>query len=223
MGFLVLPSLPGVQIGIKKSSEWSTIVQTSASKREVRTALATQPLYNFELPYEFLRRVQSKLELQQLQGFINLVQGSFDSWLYSDPTDNEMASVQIGVGDGNQKSFQLVRTYGGYTEAVMNPKVSSFTTDPAMWAVDGTTPMWPFWQPTLMWLGGSGLGAFTISNPGGVVTFTTAPGVGVPIYASGFFYYRARFANDVNEFSQAMVTYWKHDGLQFKASLGLKI
>jgi len=219
----VFPDLPGVQIGIKKSSQWATIVQTTASGREIRSALQSQPLYNFELPYSFLRRAPIHYELQTLQGFINTMRGAWDSWLYSDPTDRLMENSQIGTGDGRTTTFQLQRTYGGFTEPVANPDVDSFETDPLMWAADETTLMWPFWQPVLMWLGGSGLGDFTISNPGGVVTFAVPPPANTPIYATGGFYYRCRFMEDNNEFGQGMVTYWTHQGLQFKASLGLKI
>lgn len=219
----VFPSLPGVQIGIKKSTEWATIVQKSTSLRETRTALATTPMYNFELPYSYLRTPFAYSELQTLLGFTNIVKGSFGAFLYNDLTDNEMLNVNIGVGDGTTTSFQLERNYGGFIENVENPNVSTITADPLMWAKDGTTQMWPFWQGTLMWLGGSELGPFTISNPGGVITFTNPPGAGVQIYVSGFFYYRCRFANDVNEFKQESIYYYSHEGLDFRGCLDQKI
>lgn len=224
MGNLVFPALPGVQLGRKKTPNWATLVQATATMREVRIALASSPVYDFELPYEFLRTLYRYRELQSLMSFYNQVQGSWDSWLYDDPTDDFAWNVQIGTGDGVTTSFQLVRPYGSFSENVANPNVATVSTDPLMWAQDLSTPMWSATPATTpMWLQGAGLGPFTISNPGGLLTFSYPPPAGVPVYWSGFFYYRCRFASDSTDFQQEMSTFYSHGGLQFRGSLGTKI
>lgn len=223
MSNLIFPTLRGIDNGITKEPEFSTLVQRTTSLRESRISVAATPLYNFDLPFSFLRTEYTWQELQTLMGFVKQVLGSWDSFLYDDPTDDFAWNVQIGTGDGITTAFQLKRTQGGFTENIWNPNVSSATTDPLMWAEDPTTPMWNVDPSTRMWLGGSGLGPYTISFPGGVVTFTTAPPAGVPVYWSGFFYYRCRLANDKNPFKMEMESYWSNKSLQFVGALDDKI
>lgn len=221
MSDLVFPALPGVAIGIKKTSVWNTIVNTAQSLREVRIKLATSPVYNYELPYSFLRTPFAFQELQTLIGFINQVGGAYDSWLYSDPLDNEVKVGSLGIGDGTTTTFRLTRTYGGFTENIDNPNTATISAGTGlMWSSDGTTPMWSSDGTTPMWIGPA-LGSFTISN--GSIIFATAPPIGVTVYWSGFFYYRCRFLNDANEFDQETVFIYSNQGLQFKGSLQSKI
>jgi len=221
MGNLVFPALPGRGLGIKKKPVWSTLVQATVTMRELRIALSSSPVYDFELPYDFLRTPARFAELQQLLGFYNQVLGSWDSWLYSDPTDNYACNVQIGTGDGTTRTFTLTRPYGGASDTVANVNAATVTTDPAMWSSDSSTAMWVSDPTTPMWLAGSGLGAFTIS--GSQITFTTAPPSGTPVYWSGYFYYRCRFTDDTTEFVQEMPYYYSHTGLTFRGCLGTKI
>lgn len=223
MSNAIFPTLLGIDNGVIKEPEFSTLIQRSASLRETRISLAASPLYNFDLPFSFLRVAYQYQELQTLMGFVNQRFGSFDSFLYSDPEDNFAENVQIGIGDGVTASFPLFRSAGGFVERIWNPDLTTASMDPLMWAEDPTTPMWDVDPSTLMWLGGSGLGPFTISFPGGVVTFTTSPPVGVPIYWSGFYYYRCRFTNDKNPFKMQMKSYWDNQSLQFCGSLDDKI
>lgn len=219
----IFPTLLGLSNAIIKEPEFSTLIQRSASLRETRISLAASPLYNFDLPFEFLRVAYQYQELQTLIGFVNQMFGSFDSFLYDDPSDDFVENQRIGVGDGVTRTFQLTRTLGGATEQVWNPNVASATTDPLMWAQDPLTPMWNVNPETLMWLGSGGLGPFSISFPGGVVTFAAAPAPGVPVYWSGFYYFRCRFTNDKNPFKRQMATYWDNQSLQFVGSLDGKV
>lgn len=227
MSNLVFPVLLGAAVGVKKSPVWSTITQRTASLREVRTSLASQPLYNFELPYEFLRFNLGYSELQTLMGFVNQMLGSWDSFLYSDPNDHFAYNQLIATGDGSTTSFQLIRTYGGSTQYIANVDQSNFVAGSTMWASDDRTLMWPFDSgvddSSLMWLGGDTPGPYTI-DVNGIITFTHAPPFGYPIYWSGPFYYRCRFMNDENEFDQELPDFhWSMSGLQFVGSLGTKI
>lgn len=127
MGNLVYPTLPGLTFGQSKQPEWKTNIHKAVSGKEFRSAWMSAPLYTFRLQYEFLRDAAAIAELQQLVAFYNSVQGSFDSFLHSDPADNSVTAQQFGTGNGTQTAFQLVRSYGGNTEAVGNPFLGGAT------------------------------------------------------------------------------------------------
>jgi hypothetical protein len=118
MSQTVYPSLPGIAFGVERAPVWSSDVQTTPSGREYRGAFMTYPRYRYKLVYEFLRDTSVYPELATLLGFFNARQGQFDTFLFSDPTDNSVAGQQLGSGDGTTTSFQLTRTYGAFTEPV---------------------------------------------------------------------------------------------------------
>ena len=45
-------------------------------------------------------------------GFFNARKGSFDNFLFDDPTDDTASSQNFGTGDGVTANFQLTSTYG---------------------------------------------------------------------------------------------------------------
>ncbi|MEW6563309.1 MAG: DUF2460 domain-containing protein [Pseudomonadota bacterium] len=127
MGNLVFPTLPGLMWGVSKTPQWTTKIQKAVSGKEFRSAWMSAPLYTFRLSYEVLREGSAFQELQQLAAFFNNVRGSFDSFLYSDPADNAVTAQQFGTGNGVATQFQLVRSYGGNTEAVGAPFMGTAT------------------------------------------------------------------------------------------------
>lgn len=109
---------------------------------------------------------------QTLLGFYNARQGSFDDFLYSDPTDGYLFN-QIGTGDGVTTTFQLSRTYGGFTEPIYNPL-----------------------GPAILFVGSSQVNTgFTVSGTG-LVTFSSAPVLNADIFAYCGFFFRCRFTDD---------------------------
>lgn len=119
MSNVTFPVLPGLAWSVVKTPQWSTRIQKTVSGREYRAAFFNVPLWTFKLSYEVLR-AGGEQELQQLVGFFNARQGSFDSFLYRDPTDSTVTAQGFGVGDGATTAFQLTRTMGGYTEPIQN-------------------------------------------------------------------------------------------------------
>ncbi len=223
----IFPTLAGMGTAMRKSSQWSTLQKRSASLREIRVSLASQPLWNFELPFEFLRSIPRAREYQALQGFIDQAAGSFESWLFDDPSDNYAYNELIGTGDGLTASFQLFRTIGGCALAVANVDTDSLVIGPGMWDPDPRTQMWPYNGGTddssPMWMAGGDLGAYDIDS-NGVITFSDPPAIGVPVYWSGHFYYRCRFESDDNELQRESARkHWSMKGLRFVGSLGRKI
>lgn len=117
MSQAVLPALRGLSFPVVKAPIWSTKIQTAASGKETRLNFWSYPIWKYTVSFDIL---QSNLvaDFQQLVGFFNARQGSFDSFLFNDPDDNTTPATGLGRGDGVTTTFQLQRTLGGYAEPV---------------------------------------------------------------------------------------------------------
>lgn len=115
-----------------KTPIFSTRIQQSTSGKQLRAAFFEYPLYQYDLSYEVLRDDSLHNELQTLMGFYLQRQGAFDSFLYVDPSDNTVIGQTIGAGDGGTKNFQLIRTYGGFTEPCLDVLTIPGTTFPSI-------------------------------------------------------------------------------------------
>lgn len=206
MSNAIFPTLIGIGWNITKQPEYKTTVQKAVSGRELRIAFMTYPMYTFGLNYEILRDDRTTLfptspkdELKKIAGFFLARQGSWDSFLYSDPTDNTVTAQAVGTGDGVNTKFQLCRTFGynGIVEQVQNP--NTYT----VYINDVSTT------------------AYTISN--GLVTFTTAPASGALVTWTGTYYYRVRFNKDTAQFNQFMYDLWELKSLDLYGSLSNKV
>lgn len=118
MSNAIFPTFPGLAWSVFKTPEWSTNVQQSVSGKEVRMANRSRPVWRFSLSYEILRGASAYSEYQTLLAFYNARQGSFDSFLFNDTSDNTVTAQAIGSGDGVTKSFKLTHTIKGWTEPV---------------------------------------------------------------------------------------------------------
>lgn len=196
MGNLVYPSLPGLTFGHSKTPEWKTNIHKAVSGKEFRTAWMSAPLYTFRLQYEFLRDATSYAELQSLIAFFNNCQGSFDSFLFTDPSDKSVTAQSFGAGNGVQTAFQLFRSFGGNLEAVGN--------------LNGA--------PSIYINGVLQATGYTISATG-VVTFTVAPANAAALTWSGNYFYRCRFLQDSMDFSKFMNALWEAKKVEFIGSL----
>lgn len=205
MSNAIFPTLPGITWDTVKTPIFNTVVKKAVSGRETRVAYMATPMYIFKLNFEFLRDKMSVQvpaspfdELKQLMGFFINRQGSFDSFLFEDTTDNLATNQQFGTGTGSQTQFQLARDFGGGTsflEPVMN--------------LNGT--------PTIT--GGS---VASISSTG-LVTFSSAPANGTALIWTGNYYFRCRFDTDTTDFQQLMQDYWTNGGLTLYGSLSNKL
>ncbi|HWR15172.1 MAG TPA: DUF2460 domain-containing protein [Terriglobales bacterium] len=198
------PQVPGLAWDVKKKPFFNNIIQTPANLRnEVRVAVTTQPQYQFECNFEFLRQDGSRglSELSTIESFFLARGGNFDSFLIDlynftgDGNDHQVTNAPAMVnGDGTTKIFQLGRTYGSFRESVD--------------AVDSGTFQ--------LYVGGvlqsSG---YTLQNNTGYVTFTSAPSNGAVITWSGFYYYRVRFLENSYEFNLMQNKLWELQTLTF--------
>jgi len=183
----VFPTLIGLAWDVTKTPMFSTKAHKSVSGRELRAAYYSYPLYKFGLKYDVLRSDTVNAELQTLMGFFLARQGSFDTFLFTDPEVNSVTAQGFGTGNGTTTAFQLAHAYGGYSEPVfdlngtasiyVNGVLKTVTTD------------------------------YTISSTG-LVTFVSAPAAAAALTWTGSFYYRCRFVDDTAEFDNFMYKLW---------------
>jgi uncharacterized protein (TIGR02217 family) len=199
---LVFPSLPGLAWSVTKSPTFQTRIQRAASGRELRALDYPYPLWQFTLVFDLLRDnpAAGYDELQTLMGFFMLCQGAFGTFLFRDPSDDQVAGQQIGVGNASTTVFQLQRSMGttlpggGFQEPIVAPNIVSavhlngITQNQASYSVDPNT---------------------------GLVTFVTAPGSELIISADFSYYFRCRFVDDSYTFENFMFRLWQLKKLTF--------
>lgn len=199
MSNAIFPTLAGLGWNILKVPEFNTKVQRSVNLSELRASFSNAPIYNYTLHFDLLRDDVTHNEVKNLIGFFLARYGSWDSFLYSDPDDSEVAGQALGIGDGAETAFQLVRSYGAQTENVCN--------------IETITEVTVANTPT---------GNFTASSTG-LITFTAAPAANAVIAWTGSYYHRCRFTADTQDFNQFMRQLWEVRSLEFRGSLGVKI
>ncbi len=195
MSNAIFPAFDGLTFGVTRAPVWSTTPKQSVSGREYRSANMSYPLYKFKLSYSVLRQTTGFTEFSALVGFFNARKGGFDSFLFTDPDDNAVTAQVIGTGDGVNRVFQLVRTFGGFVEPVFDAN------------------SWP-----LIYVGGVLKSSATDYTPGptGLITFVSAPGVGVPVTWTGTYYRRMKFSQDSADFTKFLHNLWELKTLEIE-------
>ncbi len=197
-----LPSLAGLAWSRHKKPGFSTRVASHVSGREVRVALMSYPLYEFEAVYNGLASSSTPAfaglgssSLQTLMGFFLQLLGQAGTFLYTDPDDNSVVGQSIAAGDGTTQSFVIGRTLGGWNE-------------PVSW-VTGITNVYlnGIAQASSTWV-------FTAPNS---LAFGSAPGSGVEITADFIFAFQCRFLDDQMDFEEFMSALWKLDSMKFRS------
>lgn len=193
MSNAVFPVLAGLAYNIARSPVWSTQVSDSASGRQYALSKRLYPTWHFKLPFAVLRASGGWTEWQTLVGFINARRGRYDDFLYQDPRDCQATGQQFGVGDATTRSFQLVRSLGGFAEPVGGVNTGTVTV-----FVNGT--------PT----------AVTYDATLSIVSFGAAPAAGAVLTWTGQFYFRCRFLQDEISMEQFMQDMYTASSVEFK-------
>ncbi len=188
MSNAIFPTLVGLGWSVKRVPMWKTRVQEAISGKETRIADWSFPRWKWELAYDFLRGDAGHAEFQSLAGFFNQRQGVFDSFLYQDADDNGATAQLLSSGDGATRSFQLVRSLGGFIEPIIAPN-----------AVNNIYLAGVAQSPS----------AYTVDSASGIVTFVTAPAAAVAVTADFTFYFRCRFVDDSMDFEKFMNQLWR--------------
>lgn len=215
MADLVYPELPGLAYNLIKRPLMSTLGQDdpSPSGAEVRLRQFQNPLWEFELIYEWLYDDASGTwgtltalpypQYQSLLGFFLQTAGAWQSFLFKDPTDNQVTAGTLAVTTvGGTKYSQLVRNMGGFDESIIavngNPEI--YVNGGLQ--IEGTDYTW---DPTLVGFTGPG-----VSWDGQYITWITDPGEGA-VTATFSFYFRCRFQKDDSDFEKFANMLWLHN------------
>jgi uncharacterized protein (TIGR02217 family) len=198
----VFPSLPGLAWSVTKTPTFQTRIQRVVSGRELRALDYPYPLWQFTLVFDLLRDnpAAGYDELRTLMGFFMLCQGAYGTFLFEDPSDHQVTSQQIGIGNASTTVFQLQRPMGaalpggGFLEPIVAPNLVSAV------YLDGITQ-----SP----------GAYSVDPSTGLLTFDTAPGSGLIITADYSYYFRCRFTDDSYAFENFMFQLWQLKKLTF--------
>lgn len=198
MSNAIFPTLPGLGIEVTKELEFSTLIQRSATGRELRVSERAYPLYYHTLRFNFLRDTAAFPELRSLMGFFGARQGDADNFLFVDPDDSSVTDQAIGTGTGSQTDFQLARSFGSFTEPIYEPN-------------------------TITNVRVNGSGASYTNQGSGVVRITPAPGAGATVTWTGTFYYRSRFKDRSLSVEKFLHQVWQGRSVALVSSLQNKI
>jgi hypothetical protein len=170
---------------------------------ETRIATGIYGYWQFEMTFPLLNKTFNDPTgyLAKIAGFFLSMQGTANSWLYDDGTDNTIPAsspVQFGVGDGVTKNFQLVRPIGDYQDVIQN--------------LNGVTSIY---DAGILLVSGYSIDAK------GVVSFTAAPTAGHVLSWSGKYYFRCRFlsADAMDSLTNVFTNYWQLPKLEWKSLL----
>ena len=166
---------PDIAYGAEGGPQYTTTVVATASGFEQRNTswAAARGSWNVA------SGLKKQLQLDALIAFFRARKGRAYGFRFKDWTDYKATGQALGTGDGTNKSFQLVKTYASgpasETRVIKKPVVG--TVKPYLagvlqssgWSVDTTT---------------------------GVLTFLTAPAVGVAVTADFEFDVPVRFDTD---------------------------
>lgn len=194
----IFPTLSGLGWDVRRSPIWRNKITENRSGKEVRIGFWSYPRYEWELKYNFLRSDITNAEFQSLLGFFNARGGSFDTFKFQDPDDNSVTGQTIGVGNGTQTQFQLVRSFGNYVEPIFAPqtptavKLNGVTQSGATYTVQG-------------WESGT--------TPG-MLIFNSAPANGAVITADFTYWFPVRFVDDQIDFKKFLNTVYSGDSVK---------
>ncbi|EHU2374003.1 TPA: DUF2460 domain-containing protein [Acinetobacter baumannii] len=213
MSDVLFPELPGLEWDLTKTPMFNTKIMQSVNGRELRASYQAVPKYQISMSFAFLRESKGRNELQQLEGFFLERRGSFDSFLFKMPEDNEFQCTF--VGDGVQTSFQLYKQINT-TQIPLQHTQAEQSEDPLMWSENASKPMWSD-PESQMWLL-----QFVITN-NGMLQLSIPLLEGESITVTGTFYYRCRFADDEQQYTNFMSKLWKAGKVDMIGSLGNKV
>ncbi len=176
-----------IAYGSSGGPEYSTDIVITASGYEQRNI----NWQDARAVYNVAHGVKTSAQLDTLLAFFRARKGRAYAFRFKDWGDYSASSQQIGIGDGETTSFQLLKTYssGGITQVRDIKKPVDNSVDIYVNSVLIT----------------SGL---TVDNTSGIVTFTSAPEEGAIITANFEFDVPVRF--DTDRLSASLDSYGVH-------------
>lgn len=173
---------------------FSTTIVTVDSGAEQVNRNWQHPLWRYMLP----EAVRDWTVVEALKKHWLVMGGPAQTWPFRDPLDFasidlpivpmqstpaiSMLDQVIGTGDGAKTAFQLTKTYSRYGATDYARTITLPVVDSVKVSVNGADV--------------SGSNPWTVSRPGGVVTFTTPPSPGQVVRAGFLFDVEVRFEAD---------------------------
>ena len=208
----LFPALPGLGWSVTKAPRFAARIQRAVTGRELRVLDQPYPIWTWTLTYSLLRDRHDTRgpngaggglgagydELRTMAGFFLQQQGSFQPFLFDDPTDDSVLAQAIGTGNSSTTVFQLVRNFGGFSEPIAAPNVVSAI----------------YFNGVLQSASG-----YTVDPTTGLVTFAAPPPSGQAITADFTYYFRVRFADDTAEFENFMYQLWSLKQIKLQSVL----
>lgn len=202
MTISTFPSLPGLTYPALRTPTWATDKEQTISGKRARYALRNVPIWQWELPFSFLRTSTQYAEWQSLVSFFNGLYGAQGLFEFRDDEDYAAVDQSFGQGDGVSTAFQLTRTgptaAGTFTENVYAPSTVTSV------SVAGTTLTST---------------QYSLST-GGIVNFSSgAPANGDALVWSGEFNWLCRMTDDSLELSRFTATIYDLKSLKFESEI----
>ncbi len=195
MTLLTFPPLAGLIYPVARSPMFSTVINRSVSGKVNALQMMSAPLYTYKVGYSFLRAFSPHVEFQTLEAFFLQVGGRAKAFQFND-IDNMTATAQgFGIGDGVSTDFQLVYTRAGGAFSFAEPVYVPLTV-------------------TEIEIAGAPTADYTI-EPGGIIRFGTAPGLGNVLTWTGTFNWLVRFTDDAADFEKFADKFWRLNEISF--------
>jgi uncharacterized protein (TIGR02217 family) len=174
MDFIETQFPPYIQYGASGGPKFQTDIINVPSSHERRDQDWTQSRGPWTVGM-----VRTRAQLDIVSAFFRVMRGQAYGFRFKDWSDYSATLENIGTGDGSDTTFQLRKAYTSGTQTYYRNIFKP---------VSGTIKIYLE--------GVEQVSGWSIDTTTGIVTFSTAPGVGVAITASYQFDIKARFGTD---------------------------
>jgi len=192
MSFLEIRFPDSISFNSSTILEFNTTIITSKNGKEYRNVNWN----NNKMKFNIVNGIKTKSELNEVIKFFRNVKGKAYGFRFKDWTDFSATNQQIGIGNGETKEFQLIKTYtingNTYTRKIKKPVISTIK----------------------VFLDGVETNDFSIDLTNGLITFEVAPSDTTIITANFEFDVPVRFNNDLLEVSLNSLSSGKINNLE---------
>lgn len=125
MSFLEIRFPDSIAFNSSTILEFNTTIITSKNGKEYRNVNWN----NNKMKFNIINGIKTKTELDEVIKFFRNVKGKAYGFRFKDWTDFSATNQQIGIGNGETKEFQLIKTYtingNTYTRKIKKPVIST--------------------------------------------------------------------------------------------------
>lgn len=166
MALRKFPQLKSLTFSSTKKQDWDTKIQKSGSGR-VRT-MTNQLMPEWTITAKLVKLTDA--ETRQLMGFVALLRGAHEPFLWLDPEDNKETGARLGMVSPG--IYQAVMRMGDYVEPVY------------------------YIEDVTVYIDGVKADPIQYSVSGGTVRFTTPPSASAAVTADYTYYWKVMLSGD---------------------------